>query len=307
MTEHIVMVGALNADLAIRVERLPAPGETVAGRDVQVLPGGKASNQAVAAARLCGRVRLVGAVGDDENGRMLREHAAAAGVDVAHVAVLPGVATGQAIIPVDDAGENAIILVPGANGAIAPDDIPVEAYLDAAIVCLSLEVPMPVVQRAAARAAAAGARVVLNPSPYRSLPASLLDATDVLIVNELEAGQLLGTPIDLDADGIAALRAAVAPRGISQLVVTRGAQGALAVDGGAVAEIAATRVEAVDTTGAGDAFTGALAVGLAAGRSLPDAAAEASLVAAFSTTRRGAQPSYPTAAELADLRAAGVH
>jgi ribokinase len=301
------MVGALNADLAIRVERLPAPGETVAGRDVQVLPGGKASNQAVAAARLGGRVRLVGAVGDDENGRMLREHAAAAGVDVAHVAVLPGVATGQAIIPVDDAGENAIILVPGANGAIAPDDIPVEAYLDAAIVCLSLEVPMPVVQRAAARAAAAGARVVLNPSPYRPLPASLLDATDVLIVNELEAGQLLGTPIDLDADGIAALRAAVAPRGISQLVVTRGAQGALAVDGGAVAEIAATRVEAVDTTGAGDAFTGALAVGLAAGRSLADAAAEASLVAAFSTMRRGAQPSYPTAAELADLRTAGVH
>ncbi|GAA4159273.1 ribokinase [Gryllotalpicola daejeonensis] len=297
------MVGALNADLGIRVDRLPAPGETVAGRDVHVLPGGKASNQAVAAARLGGSVRLVGAVGDDENGRMLREHSAAAGVDVSFVAVLPEVPTGQAIIPVDDDGENAIILVPGANGAITPAGIPAEAYVDAAVVCLSLEVPMAVVQRAAARALMAGARVVLNPSPFQPLPPSLLDATDVLIVNELEAGQLLGVPVDLDSGGVEALCSALAPHGITRLVVTRGAAGAVVIDGDEVTQLAATRVDAVDTTGAGDAFTGAVAVGLAEGRSLAEAAAEASVVAAFSATRRGAQPSYPTAAELAEFRA----
>ena len=301
------MVGALNADLAIRVDRLPAPGETVAGRDIEVLPGGKASNQAVAAARLGGRVRLVGAVGDDENGRMLREHATAAGVDVSFVSVLPGASTGQAIIPVDDAGENAIILVPGANGAITPDHIPIEAYADAAVVCLSLEVPLAVVQRAAARATAAGARVVLNPSPFRRLPDELLDAVDVLIVNELEAAQLLGTTSELTRPaGAEALRAALAPHGVRRIVVTLGAAGALVLDGEALAEIAATRVDAIDTTGAGDAFTGALAVGLAEGSSLVDAAAEASRVAAFSTTRRGAQPSYPTLAQLAELRPAEV-
>jgi ribokinase len=297
------MVGALNADLGIRVDRLPAPGETVAGRDVHVLPGGKASNQAVAAARLGGSVRLVGAVGDDENGRMLREHSAAAGVDVSFVAVLPEVPTGQAIIPVDDDGENAIILVPGANGAITAASIPAEAYVDAAVVCLSLEVPMAVVQRAAARALTAGARVVLNPSPFQPLPPSLLDAADVLIVNELEAGQLLGVPVDLASEGVEALRTALAPHGITRLVVTRGAAGAVVIDGDEVTQLAATRVDAVDTTGAGDAFTGAVAVGLAEGRSLAEAAAEASVVAAFSATRRGAQPSYPTAAELAEFRA----
>lgn len=297
------MVGALNADLGIRVDRLPVPGETVSGRDVETLPGGKAANQSVAAARLGGRVRLVGAVGDDEHGRMLREHATAAGVDVSFVSVLPEVATGQAIIPVDDAGENAIILVPGANGAITPDDIPSEAYTDASLVCLSLEVPLPVVLRAASRAAAARATVVLNPSPYRPLPRELLDAVDVLIVNALEAEQLLGATIEPAwPAGAEALRMALEPHRIARIVVTRGAAGAVVVDGDEVVEIAPTAVEPIDTTGAGDAFTGALAVRLAEGLSLAEAAAQASVVAAFSTTRRGAQPSYPTLAELAEFR-----
>jgi ribokinase len=297
------MVGALNADLAIRVDRLPSPGETVAGRDAQVLPGGKASNQAAAAARLGADVRLVGAVGDDDNGRMLRERAAAAGVDVSFVRTLADVATGQAIIPVDDAGENSIILVPGANGAITPADIPEQAYDDAALVCLSLEIPMAVVQAAAQRAAAAGATVVLNPSPFQSLPAPLLDAVDVLIVNELEAGQLLGEPGELAwPEDAQRLRAALAAHGIGRVVVTRGAAGAHVIDGELARDVPARRVTPVDTTGAGDAFTGALAVRLAAGDSLADAAAEASVVAAFSTTRRGAQPSYPSRAELEDFR-----
>lgn len=294
------MVGALNADLAIRVERLPAPGETVAGSDAELLPGGKASNQAVAAARLGGRVRLVGAVGDDDNGRMLRERAASSGVDVTFVSVLREVATGQAIIPVDDAGENAIILIPGANGAIEPQDIPEKAYTGASLVCLSLEIPLPVVRQAASHAVAAGARVLLNPSPFRALPGDLLDAVDVLIVNELEAGQLLGRADELEWPASAdELRAAMAEHGIGQIVVTRGGAGAIAIDGATVAVVPATRVAAIDTTGAGDAFTGALAVRIAAGDSLAAAAAQASVVAAFSTTRRGAQPSYPTTAELA--------
>jgi ribokinase len=303
MADRIVMVGALNADLAIRVERLPHPGETVAGRDPEVLPGGKASNQAVAAARLGANVRLLGAVGDDENGRMLRDSTAAAGVDVAFVGTLPGVVTGQAIIPVDDAGENSIILVPGANGALSPDDIPVEAYADAAAVCLSLEVPLPVLERAAAAGRAAGATVILNPSPFRELPAAFLGDVDVLIVNDVEAAQLLGRRPDPGARvDIEALRKAAAWNGIRRVVVTRGAAGSTVIDGREIVELAARVVDAVDTTGAGDAFTGALAVGLAAGASLVDAAREASLVAALSVTRRGAQPSYPSRAELAAFR-----
>lgn len=299
MTDRIVVVGALNADLGIRVDRLPAPGETVAGRDVEVSPGGKASNQAVAAARLGGGVLLIGAVGDDEHGLMLRERAAAAGVDVATVEVLPDVVTGQAIIPVDDAGENVIILIPGANGVIRPEHIPAEEYADAAVVCLSLEVPMAVVQRAAALGAGAGATVLLNASPFRPLPAELLDASDVLVVNGLEAAQLLGrTREPAWPEGLDEVRAALEPHGVTRFVITLGAEGSFVVDGATVTEVTATRVDAVDTTGAGDAFTGALAVGLAAGRSLADAAREASVVAAISTTRRGAQSSYPTRAEL---------
>ncbi|WP_022883139.1 ribokinase [Gryllotalpicola ginsengisoli] len=303
MSELIVMVGALNADLGIRVDRLPAPGETVAGRDVRLSPGGKASNQAVAAARLGGRVRLVGAVGDDENGRMLREHLARDGVDLGTVQVLPDVVTGQAIIPVDDAGENAIILVPGANGAVGPEDIPTEACTDAAVVCLSLEVPLPVVQRAAALAVAAQALVVLNPSPYQPLAETLLDATDVLIVNELEAAQLAGAALDFDAAPLPEpLAATLAGHGIARAVVTRGGKGAIVVDGGTAQVLPARAVDPVDTTGAGDAFTGTLARRLAAGDTLEEAAREASVVAAFSTTRRGAQASYPTPAELAAWR-----
>ncbi|MFC4242081.1 ribokinase [Gryllotalpicola reticulitermitis] len=300
MTELIVMVGALNADLGIRVAKLPAPGETVAGRDVETSPGGKASNQAVAAARLGGRVRLVGAVGDDEAGRMLRDRAKADGVDVAFVAVLPAVGTGQAIIPVDEAGENAIILIPGANGAISPGDIPDAAYDGASVVCLSLEVPMEVVVNAAVRAYAAGATVILNPSPFRELPDELLDAVDVLVVNELEAGQLLGPAQSFVAvDGAPALREALAPHGVTRFVVTLGAQGSVAVDGPAAAQIEPSPVSAVDTTGAGDAFTGTLALRLAAGDSLADAARQASVSAALSTTRRGAQASYADRDELA--------
>jgi ribokinase len=299
VTERVVvMAGALNADLCLRVGRLPAPGETVAGRDPEILPGGKASNQAVAAARLGGQVRLVGAVGDDENGRMLRAQATAAGVDVGYVRVLSRAATGQAIIAVDDDGENTIILVPGANGAIEPAGIPAGAFADAAVVCLSLEVPLPVVQRAADLAAAAGATVVLNPSPFQPLPDSLLAAVDVLIVNQVEAAQLTGTGETGGQASVTALRTALAPHGITRFVVTRGAAGSLVSDGGARAGIPATPARAIDTTGAGDAFTGALAVELARGNSLADAAARASVVAAFSTTRRGAQPSYPTLAEL---------
>jgi len=303
MTRPLVMVGALNADLAIRVARLPAPGETVAGRDAEVLPGGKASNQAVAAARLGGAVRLVGAVGDDANGRMLRDSAAASGADVDFVATLPGVGTGQAIIPVDDAGENAIILIPGANGALTPGDIPDAAYADAALVCLSLEVPPPVVERAAVLGRAVGATVLLNLSPYRELSAAFLGGVDVLIVNDVEALQLLGHEPAVGARvDVGELRTALAAHGIRRCVVTHGSRGSTVIEDDSVVEVAARVADAVDTTGAGDAFTGALALGLAAGSPLADAAREASLVAAVSVTRRGAQPSYPSRADLAAFR-----
>lgn len=296
-----VMVGALNADLGVRVPHLPRPGETVNGTDATWSPGGKAANQAVAAARLGGRVRLVGAVGDDAAGRGLLESAAASGVDVGYVRTLTGEVTGQAIIPVDDAGENSIVLVPGANGALRPEHLDPSAFVGAAVVTLSLEVGLEVLTEAALFAREVGALTVFNPSPLVDLP-DALGAVDVMVVNELEARQLAGDPaLDLasERDALGFFRT-LQSRGVRAGVVTLGERGAVAVRDGVAYRVPSRPVSAIDTTGCGDAFAGALATSIAEGIALETAAREAALVAAFAATRRGAQSSFPTATELAE-------
>lgn len=294
---RIVVVGSLNADLVVQTAAFPKPGETVSGGDLATGAGGKGANQAVAAGRLGGAVSMVGAVGADAHGDLLRSSVAASGVDVSSVAVRDGVATGTALITVDAHGENTIVVSPGANGTLAPADLGDAALAGAAVLGLCLEVPEPVVVDAAERARAAGLTVVLNPSPFHDGARDLLPLVDVLLVNDGEAAALLGVTEDA---GAAELRSGLAALGVTRAVVTRGADGCVVVDGsGNPVAVPAVRVDAVDTTGAGDAFMGALLLRLADGDALLDAARFAVGVGAFAASRAGAQASYPTPAELA--------
>ncbi|WIB60563.1 ribokinase [Curtobacterium sp. MCLR17_007] len=277
----IVVVGSLNADLVVRTERFPKPGETLHGSDLATLPGGKSANQAVAAGRLGGAVRMIGAVGDDGNGALLRDSVAAAGVDTTHVAVRPGTATGTAVITVDGHGENTIVISGGANATLTPADLPADAFADAEVLGLCLEVAMDVVLAAARAAHDAGVTVLTNLSPFGDVPRELLDLTDVLLVNEHEA-ELLGD------------------HGVARSIVTRGGAGSVVHDGDVPpVEVPAIPVDAVDTTGCGDAFMGAVALRLAAGDALVDAARFAAGVGAYAATGVGAQASYPTTDQLA--------
>ena len=296
-SKKIVVVGSLNADLTIYCERLPQPGETIHRTDFRVLPGGKSANQAVAAGRLGAEVALIGAIGDDPNGQMLRESVSAAGVDVSSLRIVPE-PTGVAVISVDRQGENSIIISAGANGVLRPEDLPAAAFEDAAVLCLCLEVPMDSVLAAARAGRQAGATVLLNLSPYGPVPEELLQLTDVLLVNAHEAADLLGADPRHDWD---AARSGFQARGIPRVLVTLGGDGAVVLDSTGpqpVVEIDAYRVSPIDTTGAGDAFTGAAAFRLADSATLQDAARFASVAAALATTRKGAQASYPDAAEV---------
>ncbi|MEJ8279782.1 ribokinase [Pseudonocardia spirodelae] len=271
---RVLVVGSLNADLVVRTERFPGAGETVAGSDLVVGPGGKGANQAVAAARLGAAagvaVEMVGATGDDDHGRTVRDAVAAAGAGVSRVAVRAGAATGTAVITVDAAGDNTIVVSPGANASLAAADLP--SFDDVAVLTLSLEIPTATVLAAARAARAAGTTVLLNLSPYAEVPGELLDATDVLVVNEHEAALLGGHPV---------------PRS----VVTRGAAGCEVRDGrgATVSTVEAMAVRPVDTTGSGDAFLAAVAVRLAAGDDLLGAARYAVRAGALAVTVAGAQ------------------
>jgi ribokinase len=283
----VLVVGSANADLVVTVDRRPGPGETVLGSDTEVLPGGKGANTAVAAAKLGARVSLVAAIGDDMHGRMLLESLRLAGVDTEsiHRSQRP---TGVAYIFVTPDGENSILVSPGANSALTADDVRIG---DSKVLVASLEVPVPTIEHAVAVAAERGIRVVVNVSPPAKLSPETLAVLDPIVVNEHEAAGLLGA----DADPRRLLE--LGPR---SAVVTLGARGVLVIEPGGVREIESPQVEAVDTTGAGDAFTGALAAKLAEGAELVEAARFAVKVAAISVTRRGAQPSYPTVTDLAE-------
>ncbi|MFT2014340.1 ribokinase [Streptomyces sp. 796.1] len=289
----LLVVGSANVDLVIGVERRPAPGETVLGSDLAVHPGGKGANQALAAARLGARAALLARVGDDEHGRLLLASQRAAGVDTDGVLV-GGAPTGVALITVDPSGDNSIVVSPGANGRLTPADVRAAAPLLAAarVVSLQLEIPLETVAETV-RGLAPDARLVLNPSPPAPLPAEVLAACDPLVVNEHEARYVLGaaageTPQDW-ARGLLAL----GPRSV---VITLGAQGAVVAEGHAdsLHHLPSPRVDAVDTTGAGDAFTAALAWRLGRGDELRRAAAFAVRVGAATVTARGAQDSFPT-------------
>jgi len=289
----LLVVGSANADLVIRVARRPAAGETVLGSDLVTHPGGKGANQAVAAARLGARTALLARVGDDAHGRLLGDSLRAAGVDTA--GILTGDApTGVALITVDPTGDNSIVVSSGANARLSPEDVrAAEELLRAArVVSLQLEIPLETV---AAAVAASQARVVLNASPPAPLPPEVLAACDPLVVNEHEARSLLGAGAGDTPEAWAAALLALGPRSV---VVTLGAGGALVADPAGSVRIPSPEVKAVDTTGAGDAFTGALAWRIGVGDELETAVRFAVRVGAAAVTKAGAQESFPTPEEL---------
>ncbi len=270
MTGRVLVVGSLNVDLTATVAAHPRPGETVLGSSLSRAPGGKGANQAVSAAAAGARTRLVGCVGADAAGSAYRAGLADRGVDVSRVRVVDHLPTGTALVLVDEAGESSIVVVPGANAAVTPDDVDA-ALADEPpdVLLLQLEVPLEVVAYAALAGSAAGARVVVNVAPYADLPPDVLALADPVVANEHEA-RLLGT----------------AP---PSLLVTRGADGATWTRSGAEHHVAAPAVTSVDATGAGDAFCGALAASLAGGAETAEALAVAVQAGSAAVTRPGAQ------------------
>jgi len=293
MNRKIVVVGSLNIDLVVRTAHLPTPGQTVRGQAFSTYPGGKGANQAVAAARLAAEgvtVYMVGRVGEDEFAESLLQSLNDSGVNTEQVRRVPG-PTGNAMIAVEDSGENFIIISAGANGELKAGDMDDTASLlsQADVLLLQLEVPLPVIERAAAIASEAGSLVILNPAPApeEPLPASLLKHVSILVPNETEAMALAGEDDPTRATEM------LLELGVPSLVLTQGAQGALVVGASCVEKVPAFPITPVDTTAAGDAFVGALAVALIDGLPLPKAVRFAAAGGALAATKEGAQPSLP--------------
>ena len=300
----VVVFGSINLDLVARSPRIPVPGETLTGNSFETIPGGKGANQAVAVARLGVPTQLVGRVGGDAFGQTLLQGLQDSGVGCDRVTIDPSTHSGVALITVDAASENSIVVIPGANGKVDRSDIDrLQAVLNAdpipKVLLLQLEIPLPMVIAAAETAQAAGVTVILDPAPARSdLPDALYPLIDIITPNQVEAGQLAGFPVS-DFESARAAAIVLRQRGIRTVIVKLGKQGALCLSEAETYQIPSFPVQAIDTVAAGDAFNGGLAAAIATGMAFRQATTQAAAVAALSVTRAGAQPSLPTKAELA--------
>lgn len=301
---RVIVAGSLNMDLIVQSPRIPAVGETILGHGFRTAPGGKGANQAVAAARLGAQVAMIGCLGEDAFAEGLRASLAGAGVDLAYIRRDLDRPTGVALITVDDAGQNSIVVAPGANYAVSPGDIKAAegAFTGAQVLLLQLEIPLAAVQRAAELARAQGVQVVLNPAPAQPLPADLLAHVDFLVPNETETALLTGLPVgSIDQAGAAAEK--LLHMGAPAVLVTLGEKGALLVNASGRQHFPAFPVNAVDTTAAGDAFLGGFAAALSEGKLLAEAVRWGSAAGALAATQMGAQPSLPNRADVESLLA----
>lgn len=296
----VVVFGSINLDLVARVPRLAQPGETLAAESFAMHPGGKGANQALAAARAGAAVALVGVVGRDPFAAPALALLETGGVDLSNVRRVPG-PTGIALIQVNASGENAIVVIAGANAKLDADAIPAGWLRPSTILVLQQEIPATANAAVVGRAHASGARIVLNAAPARPVDRRFLDHVDVLVVNEAEMRAL--APAAGFPDAPEAFARAFASRRGATAVVTLGAAGAVAADAGSSCSLAAPAVAVVDSTGAGDAFVGTLAAALDRGSTLPAALAWGVAAGSLACKRAGAQPALPLAGEIAPLAA----
>lgn len=297
----ITIVGSCNTDLVVRVHHFPKPGETIIGHDFMTNQGGKGANQAVAVSRLGGRACFVARVGDDAFGRQSLGLLKDEGIDVKNVSLTVGIPTGVALIPVDDEGENCIIVSSGANAQLSETDIDRAAsdIRNSGVLLMQLETPIPTLIRAAQIAHAAGVMVVLNPAPFpkEPLPQNLLEVVDVITPNETEASAMSGIEVNDDASVLKAMQT-IRTKGIAQVIMTAGSRGAYLLDAGNLVRIPTEKTQVVDTTAAGDTFCGALCVALSEGLNMQEAVRFANRAASLSVTRLGAWRSIPHRSEL---------
>lgn len=294
---NIAVVGSLNADLTAYVETLPHPGQTILSHDFFVYPGGKGANQAVAAARLGANVTMIGCMGSDSYSAMLRESLKKAGVSASGIITLEDSPTGMAVILVEDSSENEIVVIPGANAGFTADlfeQVDIKKIEQADALLLQLEIPLESAAKAAQIAHNAGVPVILNPAPVCELPIEFLQHVDILVPNESELAKL-------EDNGFSKNR--LFAMGIELILETRGASGVWIHTKDSSSHVEAVKVNAIDTVGAGDTFVAAFAVAYCSGAELLDAVRFANHAAAFATTRKGAQSSFP---KLEELEESGV-
>lgn len=295
----IVVVGSSNMDLVVKSSRIPSKGETILGGDFIMTPGGKGANQAVAAAKLCAEVYFVAKLGDDIFGRQSLSNFQKVGIKTDYVEQTKDAPSGVALITVDDAGDNVIVVAPGANQKLSPDDVKKAqpAIASSGAVAAQLEVPLETVEFAARVANDSGVPFILDPAPAQKLSDEFLRMVDVLTPNETEAGILTGIKVTDENSAMVAAKNLL-DRGVKAVILTMGSKGYILATKDGVEFVPSIKVDAVDATAAGDAFTGSLAVGLAQGKTLNDATLFANHVAALSVTKMGAQSSMPDAEQV---------
>lgn len=295
--KKILVFGSSNTDMTVKAASLPLPGETVPGGEFTMSPGGKGANQAVAAKRLGGNVSFICKIGRDMFGEDSLRHYREEGIDVSGV-LRSDKPSGIALIIVDNGAENSIVVASGANLDIHAADLEASesALRSCDILLLQLEIPVPAVLQAARIANASGATVILNPAPFAALPDEIFRYISLFIPNETELASFSGMPVRDVPTAVAAADVLFA-KGVGKMIITMGSKGSLILDGGEPRFIQARRVKAVDTTGAGDTYCGALCVAIAEGKTLPEAAEFASAVSALSVTKMGAQTAMPKRVE----------
>jgi len=293
---NILVVGSLNADLVVRAPRFPQPGETISGEDLQVIPGGKGANQAVAAARLGASVSMLGRVGKDKFGDFLLDNLKSNNVD-SQLVQRDDASTGTATIIVDANGQNSIVLSPGANGKVTSSDVELASFSTFDLLLLQLEIPIPTVYSAAKLAKQNGVRVILNPAPAKELSDELISLADFIIPNETELSLMTGMEVK-DIPSAENAAHILLDKGAQNVIVTLGSKGALLVNKDTSTHADAFPVDVVDTTAAGDAFIGGFASVLDSANSLADAVQYGCACGALATKKFGAQPSLPTKEEV---------
>lgn len=297
--KKIIVIGSTNMDMVVKTDHIPVPGETVLSGSFFMNPGGKGANQAVAVARLGGEVIFVSKLGNDIFGKQFSRLFSDEGIDTTYILSDEDAPSGVALITVDSAGENSIVVASGANAYLNPEDIEAAQaeIAKAGFVLLQLEIPMDTVHFVVNYAASKGIRVILNPAPANTLTPELLEKIDILTPNKTEAGMISGVSVTSLESAKKAAKA-ICAKGVKNVVVTMGPLGAVICQEGKCSVVAAQQVETVDTTAAGDVFNGALSVALSEGKDLEDAVKFACEAAALSVTRLGAQSSIPYRNEL---------